>query len=238
MGYYAIPLILASLLCLTTVSAQQAEVTRLSFTVYGLGPGDYSNIHYQDAHGEPIKLDFHRKRRSDAYQAEILTETPVLKFLRKTTGEDKGEKSDYMEISTVQLPKVSGRLLFVFVPENNPGTKEPFRILPVDDAPSAGPSASVRIINLTGSTLLGMVDSERFELPSLACSEPFQTVSGRQSDFSIVAEGSSRYHLVYRNSFRIDSGSRAILFLTPPYRKVSLKLGGQLLFEDLASDGE
>ena len=126
-------------------------------------------------------------------------------------------------------------MLFVFVPRTKPDAEEPYRILPVPDNLSADQNGTVRIINLTGLTLLGMVEGEQFELPSLSCSRPFQAAAEGKSDFSIVAEGTSRYHLVYRNSFRIDSESRAILFLTPPYRKVSLKLGGQMLYEEVTA---
>jgi len=238
MNYHAIAAIWAFLLCLQIMSAQQAELTRFSFTVYGLRPGDYSNIYYEDARGEPAELKFDRKRRSQAYEAEILTKTPALKFLSKTTDSINNEVRGYRELSTVQLTQDPDKLLFVFVPQKNPDNVGSFRILPVEDTVSPSERGTVRIINLTGLTLFGMVDDERFELPSLSCSQTFRTVKTGQSDFSIIAEGSSRFHLVYRNSFSIDSESSALLFLTPPYRRVSLKLGGHMLYEELSGDAD
>jgi len=236
MNYRVITLIWAFFFCLSMASAQPEETIRFSFSVYGLRPGDYSRIYYRDARGEPVKLTFHRKRRSERYEAEVLAEAAALKFLRKVIAGDRNKESGYREISTVRLSQEPDRLLFVFVPRKNSDEEEPYRILPVADNQSAGQGGTVRIINLTGLTLLGMVEGERFELPSLSTSKPFRATREGQSDFSIVAEGTSRYHLVYRNSFSIDSESRAILFLTPPYRKVSLKLGGQMLYQEVTPD--
>ncbi|PXA05709.1 hypothetical protein DDZ13_02220 [Coraliomargarita sinensis] len=229
----ATAIILALFFCLQAIPAQQNELTSISFTVYGLRPGNYSNIYFQGASDKPTALTFHRKRRSGTYTAQVPVEALTLKFLQKGSHREEHEEGVLVELGSVPLPPDADKILFVFVPQTDSGAKNPFKILSIEDGGSSGQSGTVRIINLTALPLIGMAEGEKFELQSLSCSQPFELSRNSQTDLSILAKGSSRHHLVYRNSFRIDPESRAILFLTPPYRKASLKLGGHMLYEEL-----
>jgi hypothetical protein len=218
--------------CLSLVEAQNKEVFRFEFSVYGLRPGDYSNIYFEDARGKPTPVEFQRKRKSDRYQAEILPEKPILRFLRR---EDKNE-AIYEEISVVALDQLPDEPLLIFAPIKQTNSNGEFKIISVENNASSAEAGTLRVLNLTGVTLIGAIDRKRFELPAFTSSPAFDCVQNGSADVSIVAEGSSRYHLVYRNNLSVDRESRAILFLTPPFRKVSLKLGGQMLYEDVVSE--
>ncbi|MGB0335003.1 MAG: hypothetical protein ACPGGN_06590 [Opitutales bacterium] len=216
---------------------QPSEISRIEFSVYGLRPGNYSDIYFEDLNGEPVRLEFNKKSRSKTYEAKVFTESPRLRFLKRVKSNDPNQTGDaYTEISTVSLRPE--KTLFVFIPNKQVRSDAAFKVLPVEDGKSRTDGGTVRILNLTGVTLVGAIDGRRFRLDALGCSPAFKIDADEPSDFSIIAEGSSRFHLVYRNNLRVDSESRAILFLTPPYRKVSLKLGGEMLYEDLLDQPE
>lgn len=217
-------------------AAAANELIRFKFTAYGLQPGNYSKIYYEDARGEPTEIKFHKKRRSGEYEAEVFADRKSLSFLRLTNGTTGDEPKQYSQVTEVQFGEIPERLLLVFMPNRDSG--QAYQVLPINDISSKSDGGSIRIINLTRVPLLGFVNNRHFELASLATSKPFRAANNKTAEFSIVAEGTSRYHLVYKNNFSFDPDSRSILFLTPPYRRASLKLGGQMLHEELNAGSE
>lgn len=199
------------------------------FTVYGLHPGDYSDIRYQGADGKLMELNFKRKSRSLTYEAKILRADPVLRFFRSTNS---GSATEVKEIAHLRLNKSAYKLLLIFLPEK--AAKDvALRILPIEEGTQQSLAGTVRIFNLAGVTLYGLVENERFRLEHLECGQPINLGKDNRGEFSIVAEGSTRYHLVYKNELKVDDESQALLFLTPPYRKGSLRIGGHLLNEEI-----
>lgn len=220
--------------CFSYIEAQTAGVLQFEFSVYGLRPGDYSNIFFEDARGKPTPVDFQRKRKSDPYLAEVLPEKPIIRFLRR----ENNSEGLYKEISFVQFDQMPNEPLLVFAPIKQPSLKNEFRVIPIEDKENTAEAGTIRVFNLTSVTLIGSIDRKRFEIPPFTSSSPIDCSQSSPADISIVTEGSSRYHLVYRNDLTVDRESRAILFLTPPFRKVSLKLGGQMLYEDIIQKTE
>jgi len=202
------------------------------FTVYGLHPGDYSDIRYQGADGKLMELNFKRKRRSLTYKAKILRADPVLRFYRSASSES---ATEVKEIASLRLNESAHKLLLIFLPEKA-AMDGALSILPIEEGAQQALAGTVRIFNLTGVTLYGIAENERFRLEHLDCGQPINLGKDNRGEFSILAEGSTRYHLVYKNELKVDDESQALLFLTPPYREGSLRIGGHLLYEEIPNN--
>lgn len=199
----------------------------VNFSVYALRPLATNNLYYQDSPESFTKLEFRPKSRSDIYQASIPSHNQSLRIYRQTISTN-GE-TNYQLAGQTTLPQSQTPWLVILT--NNPSDSNTIKAYAVDDSSISYPKGSMRLANITGVEVVGKINDASVTLPSSQISQAFHGGSREAFDIAIAAEGNSRYHLLYKNTVRITSGSRGLLLLTPPVRKGSIRIGGHLLLE-------
>jgi len=216
------------------LSAQEIESYEVSFQVYGLKPGNFEGIYVSGSDGESIPLRFRKKQRSVSYKITLNTESPWLIFTRGASSPEAPSPI----ITQVQLPIESPEQLLIFSKLND-DSKDTLHVSVLDDSLTRFPFGSARILNFTSAPLIGAINGTRFDINSLESTPAIRINSNTgESRLTVVAEGQSRYHLVYNNDLILRRDERTVLILREPARRGSLRLGGHLLKENPAEPTE
>ncbi|MGB0257380.1 MAG: hypothetical protein ACPGES_01895 [Coraliomargarita sp.] len=216
------------LFALTTVSwAASPESYKIHFSTYALRPLDTANLYYQNAPESYTELTFRKKSRSDLHQATIQTSDAALRIFRKRDLPNGSE--EYLPAGLTKVPQDKTQWLLLLT--DNPKQPGMVRAYVIEDSSTNFPKGSIRVANVTGVETIGKINTTAVNISNGATSQAFQTGVKETVDISVAAKGDSRYHLLYKNTIRITSGSRGLLILTPPIRKGSIRIGGHLLLE-------
>lgn len=224
-----------------TIAAQDGgkETKALNFRVYGLRPGNYEGLYIIDAKNEKIDLVFKRKNRSSASEVTYFTSDPILKIYRDSNEPD--PDGNYFPILVAQC-RVDPRhleLLLIFSKVRNTKTENSnieFLVTSMEDSLSRFSTGTIRILNITGVSIIGEAAKTRLELENGEVSSSSPISRNEKTQISIAAKGSTRYHLLYRNSLRTSADSRSLLILRPPAREGSVQIVGHLLEESIVDE--
>ena len=220
--YTAIVLVLTSLSLVAS-----SESYTVKFSTYALRPLDTSSLYYLESPGSFTRLIFRKKSRSVLYQANIQTKDSSLHIYRKR--QRPNEAAEYLPVGLAKVPQGDAQWLLLLT--SDPADPDRVRAYAIEDSATNFPKGSIRVANITGVVTVGEINSTTISIPNGTITKAFQSGSGETFDIAVAAKGSNRYHLLYKNSIRITSGSRGLLILTPPIRKGSIRIGGHLLLE-------
>jgi len=212
-----------------SLTAQTGETYSINFRVYGLRPGVYADMAFRDMSNSLKQINFASKSRSASYQAKLSLNDPVLHFYNR------GSSSDplHRHIASVQLSPADDNSLLVFSTVSNRGSEKEHTVHLIGDGTADFPAGSIKFLNLTGVPLNGSINKTRFDLKPSASSRAIRSDAVRKNDITIIAEGSSRYHLVYKNILSLQSDNRALIILRAPPRIGSHRIGGHILKDTL-----
>lgn len=226
------------ILLLTTghaISAAETSFT-VEFSVYGLRPGNYNDLYFNSEASKTEPLQFKSKQRSAKYQATLPLTDPVLRFYRKTNPPAPEGEPVMQAVGSVQITPDRDDVLLVFSEKKGGPAADRFNIYPVADSLTTFQYGMMKILNITGVEVIGMFGKHKLKLRNGQCSKPGSVPDASETLISIAAEGSTRYHLLYRNRMPIDPDCRALLILRPPVREGSLRISGHLLVEHFNND--
>lgn len=221
-----LPLLALTILGPLTLTGQQ-ETFQVDFKVYGLRPGDYSNVMLQDSEGLK-SITFKPKSRSESYTANLLFSDPVLRFKHLD-----GEK---VPMAATRIEPNTRQILLIFTKTNQKNNRLPYTAIPVEDSTEGFGIGTLRVMNLTGVEIFGTFNGSRFILNNGESSEAGQTSNDGPTEIAVAAQGKSRIHLLYKNKLKLNPQSRSLLLLLPPERQGSLRIGGHLLTESFAEE--
>lgn len=230
---------IACLVQSNTLFAEQAKdesTFTVNYRVYGLHPGNYKNIRGHDVSSESTPIEFRPKARSETYRASLNKENPILTFTRRSRKVDQNSEPVDQTIASAAVKPGSRQILIVFTQTKNGQKESNYKAIAIDDSSIAFPASSLRILNLTGMEIIGLLDSKQVELENYACSAFKKNSNKIGIRISIATEGSTRHHLLYRNTLQIDPRERALLILRGPTRKGSLRIGGNVLYQNLKTN--
>ncbi|MFW6218082.1 MAG: hypothetical protein ACOC4K_03705, partial [Verrucomicrobiota bacterium] len=175
-------------------------------------------------------LEFKPKSRSAKYEATLQVKDPILEFFRGHPNQDKTIPGPENLLATVQLDPGHRDVLLIFQKNGRARSSPNYSVIAIEDTRQAFPPGRLKILNTTGVEILGSVNGSRFRLPDKQISSSV-SLPEESARVSIVAQGASRYHLLYRNTLQVDARSRALLILRPPSREGSFRIGGHLLLD-------
>lgn len=219
----------------TAQSPSAAGSFAYTFSVYALKPISKEGLFFRDATGQYIELALETKRRSRAYEATLLHQSPELSFHRKEIAEDGHDFMRLVARRRIQQPEAAHSLLiFSSHPKSNQGELEDvaeFQIIEMDDSRSTFPRGSIRLLNATGVHVVGDINGERFELMQHESSQAVTELDTSKAQVSVAARGKERYRLLYKNLIPVSDKTRSLLIIRPPTREGSFKIGGRLLVD-------
>jgi len=228
--------LLSTVMLLQSLSlfSQKTETYEVNFRVYGLRPGDYSNLVAVDHRLKPIEIQFENKERSARYEATLSKTHPWLNFYRKPLA----PAEERIPIARIRLGSGKSDFLLIFGKLGMAEEAYDFHVSAINDDRRNFPAGSICIINFSGRKLYGKANKATFELEHLASSKPASGANDENTSIAIVVEGANRYHLAYNNTVKLRKSDRAILILRQPVRRGSLRLGGHIIRDNPAEAGE
>ena len=212
--------------------ATEKKTFKVAFRVYGIPSGDFKNIGFSPDAKKFNSVPFKAKQRSTQFEATLSSENPVLAFYRKqTTALEQPDAPVFSKVGSVRLESGMQDVLLIFIPNPADDSNQKFLIHKVPDSKNAFPTGSLSILNLTGTEIIGKFHQTNVKLKSGFCSPAGALSAEGQTFVQIAVPSPSGYHMVYRHHLRIHPEKRALLILSPPARRGSLRIEGHLLME-------
>ncbi|MFP4203885.1 MAG: hypothetical protein ACLFS4_06085 [Opitutales bacterium] len=200
------------------------------FRVYGVQPAEYSGLYYRGDKGGKKPLHFRKKHRSQSFKGSLPEGEKFFKFYTRAESVETGGEV-FVPVATVKVQPAWQEVLFVFHSSrgraaggiNNPD------VAAVEDGDAAFPAGTMRIMNITGRGISGIVNRKRLALRRDGLSAPVNADDSGLVRVRFTVEGAARHYLIYQNEHFLSSGHRGLLILRAPARKGSTRISGYLL---------
>jgi hypothetical protein len=213
------------LLTLSSLLGDEA-VRDLEFRVFSLNRKAISGLYYNIGPQEIAPLKFTSRRRSEPHP---FRGPPIITFFRKSTGITDAEPV-YEVVGSVNISSNAQEPLFFFLPLNATGLsgKTNYRILAMEDSPSAFPYGHIRVLNASGAPLSGRVGDQDIKL-GFEVTPPWPSRSlfsgdGNWINLALFVQVRNDFEMVYANQLTFASDARSILVIRPPRRENSIKV--------------
>ena len=205
------------------INAQESTeepIIKAEFTVYSLKRLQDLKFIHGDRKGASA-LEFFSSARSKLYEYE--GPNPII-FFRETpapTIEDPNAVNR-TKVAELTLPQEGGEFLFVFFPDDSRGDNEKYQIYPLDDSESELPNGSIRLFNATSFQLEGVFGQNKIKLAP-GPSESYR-VTGNSMSLGLGFRYEGKFHMSYNGPVELETNSRGIFMIFPPFIKGSAKL--------------
>ncbi|WP_269524680.1 hypothetical protein [Coraliomargarita parva] len=219
-------------LCFPASLHARDESFIIKFRTYGMHPGIYNGLSYRDNTNASTGLVFASKSRSTEYFVKLSPENPVIRFYRNETTAKEGAQNNENAVTEIRVHPKDAELLLIFR-KTTAMEREAYSVFAINDSASVSPPNSLRILNLTGFQVNCSLNGKRFDLEYAQASDPIIPDKTNEAKLVVVAEGITRYHLIYKRNLKIRRDERSLLILCPPARQGSHRIGGHLLTEHL-----
>lgn len=203
----------------TGINAQESTeepIIKAEFTVYSLNRPQGLKFIHGDRKGASA-LEFFSSARSRLYEYE--GPNPII-FFRETpapTVEDPNAV-DRTKVGEISLPQEGGEFLFIFFPDSR-GNNDKYRIYPLDDSQSELPNGSIRLFNATSFQLEGLFGRNKFNLAP-GPSEAYR-IAGNSMSLGLGFKYEDKFHMSYNGPIELETDSRGLFILFPPFVKGS-----------------
>ena len=214
-------------MAISSISHAQ-ELRTVEFRAFNLRPSNFTDIHFKDHAGELIKINFKQKSRTEVYATKISAEDNFLYFYPKRS--QVLEESQLVPIARAWIdPKWKSPLLIISEISTSDSVR--YSITTLEDSNVSFPYGSLKVVNLVGRKIIGLIGGNRVTLNNSQASRSFELNDDGKISVTIAGESSSRHHLLYKNKLLLNENNKSLLILRPPRRNGSVKILGQLLLE-------
>jgi hypothetical protein len=204
------------------------EFRTVEFRAFNLKPGDFTDINFKNPAGDLTQLSFKKKSRTEAYTTKISAEDNYLYFYPKRSPDL--EDPILLPITRTWIdPKWRSPLLLISDISTNDSVR--YSITAFEDSYASFPPGSLKVVNISGVEIIGVIDGSRVTLNNSQASRSFKINDNEKIQVIIAAESSTRHHLLYKNTLSLNNNTRSLLILRPPRRNGSVKILGQLVIE-------
>ncbi len=201
-------------------SAQPAHrpVRKITFTVFAAEP--IEPVAYAPHPGAPpVPLVFFPTARSP----RCLHAGPdTVRFYDSVTGDP---------VASVTVPPEIRTALFIFS-VNDATVSKRYRVQVVDDDLAQYPPGTLRILNLSGLQLTGMINRQPVTLRE-GLNRPLH--AGTSASVILRTPFRDRSYQAYAETIPLGASGRALLLLLPPYRPGALEVQSRLLLDSSAA---
>lgn len=215
-------------ICTAGYSYAQEQYRNVEFKAFNLRPGNFSDILFYDANGQKTNLEFKKKSRSDLQQSLVNIENGLLGFYIPIRNAE-GETQTHPVARVWMNPEWKSPLL-IFL-DTSIGKLRKYSVIAIEDSVQNFKIGTIKIVNLTGTEIVGSIDGNIIKLANATASESYILPNNERIEVAIATQTVSRNHLLYKNTLGLNRNTRSLLIFRPPKRSGSVKIQGQLLIE-------
>lgn len=211
----------------------QRPTIELEFKIAPIGQTDWSNIQYEAEPGVFEDLTFYHHRRSTKTY-KYRGEQPLIFYrLKKETQTHSEHLVSRTPIASIEIKKSMKEILLLFRKTASDQKKpEALKIYLVKDDHRSFPPNTFKLFNGTQATLYGKIGALKTEI-HLGATAPihFSDFIDEKADITLAVQTEEGPRLVFDNTLEFEENSRALILLTPPKRKHSLRLQSKIFLD-------
>jgi len=197
-------------------STEEEPIIKAEFTVYSLTRLQGLKFIHGDRKGASA-LEFFSSARSKPHEYE--GPNPIIFFRERPapTIEDSSAVKR-TKVAELTLPQEGGEFLFIFFPDSSTDY-EKYQIYPLDDSKSKLPNGSIRLFNATSFQLEGIFGQNKIKLAP-GPSEAYR-MTGNSMSLGLGFRYEGKFHMSYNGPVELETNSRGLFMLFPPFVKGS-----------------